>query len=79
MTNDNLLKDIACPKCGYDQDLCVEATTMVLVNDDYLEPFGILNYDGASFAECPDCHHSGKFFEFVRTNQTTNPTSTKEE
>lgn len=64
MTNDNCLEGLACPKCGNDSELIIEAKTLAAVTDDGAEAFGDMEWDESSFAQCPECKHHGCLREF---------------
>ncbi len=64
MTNVNCLQGIACPKCGNDAIINVEVRILAAVTDDGAETFGDMEWDGSSFAECPECEHRGTLAEF---------------
>lgn len=77
MTNSNCLEGIACPKCGNDAMIHIEARTLAVVTDDGAETFGDMEWDGDSYAECPDCHHRGtlKGFRIDPKTETSTPTN----
>jgi hypothetical protein len=64
MTNTNCLEGIACPACGNDFMIYIEARTMAAVTDDGSETFGDMEWDASSYTECPDCGRSGTLSEF---------------
>jgi len=64
MSNVNCLQGIACPKCGNDAIINVEVRILAAVTDDGAETFGDMEWDGSSYAECPDCEHRGTLAEF---------------
>ena len=64
MTNTNCLEGIACPKCGNDFRIFIEAKTLAVVTDDGAETFGDMEWDDDSYAECPECQHHGTLGEF---------------
>ena len=72
MTNTNCLEGITCPKCGNESRFHIAVTTMANVTDDGAETFGDMEWDAASFTECPECRHCGSLNEFH--TQHINPT-----
>jgi hypothetical protein len=79
MTNTNCLRGIACPKCGNDSRIYIEAITMAEVTDDGAETFGDMEWDGDSYAECPACEHRGTLDGFRVNPATETLTSTDKE
>ncbi len=55
---------LACPKCGSDERLQVELTTMADLTPDGTEPFGDQLWDGKSYTRCDACGHDGKLARF---------------
>jgi DNA-directed RNA polymerase subunit RPC12/RpoP len=74
MTNTNCLEGIACPTCGNDAMIYIEAKTLTMVKDDGAEAFGDMEWDDDSYAECPECRHRGTLREFrtEHINDTAN-------
>jgi DNA-directed RNA polymerase subunit RPC12/RpoP len=79
MTNNNCLVGIACPQCGNDAMIYIEAKTLAVVTDDGAETFGDMEWDGDSYAECPDCEHRGTLGEFRIDPATETLTPTHKE
>jgi len=80
MTNTNCLEGIACPKCGNDSRIYIEAKTLAVVMDDGAETFGHMEWDGDSYTECPECGHRGTLAEFrIPPEQETTTTQTRKE
>ena len=79
MTNSNCLAGIACPKCGNESRIYIEARMLVEVRDDGAEPFGDMEWGDGSYAECPKCCHRGTLEEFRIDHITETSTSTKKE
>lgn len=77
MTNVNCLQGITCPLCGNDAIVNIEIKSLAAVTDEGAETFGDMEWDGDSFAECPECDYCGTLAEF-RT-EATNHDSTNEE
>jgi DNA-directed RNA polymerase subunit RPC12/RpoP len=78
MTNSKCLEGIACPQCGNDRMIYIEARTLAAVTDDGVKTFE-LEWNADSYAECPNCQHRGTLGEF-RIAATTEPsTSTDKE
>lgn len=64
MSNINCLESIACPKCTNDAEIVIAVTTLARVTDDGAETHGDMEWDGDSFAECPQCEYRGTLAEF---------------
>lgn len=79
MTNANCLEGIACPKCGNDSRIIIEARTLAEVTDDGAETFGSMEWDEGSFTECPECGHYGELSAFRTEPATEHTTQTREE
>jgi hypothetical protein len=79
MTNSNCLEGIACPQCGNDAMIYIEAKTLAVVTDDGAETLGDMEWDDGRFAECPECRHHGTVAEFRISNASENATPTTEE
>ena len=79
MTNSNCLEGIACPKCGNDGMIFIEAMTLTVVTDDGAEAFGDMEWNGDSYAECPGCQHCGTLDEFRIVAANESSTSTQKE
>ena len=79
MTNTYCLEGIACPECGNDSRLYIEVKTLAVVSDDGAETFGDMEWGAGSYAECPECRHSGKLAAFRVELATTNLNQTTEE
>ena len=79
MTNTNCLEGIACPACGNDSMIHIEARTLAVVTDNGAETFGDMEWDASSYAECPDCRHRGTLGEFRIEPTKPNPNKTKKE
>jgi DNA-directed RNA polymerase subunit RPC12/RpoP len=77
MINHNCLEGIACPKCGNDAMISIEARTLAAVTDDGAETSGDMEWDADSYAECPYCQHRGTLGEF-RTAPTIEPSTNEE-
>jgi ribosomal protein S27AE len=79
MTNTNCLQGIECPKCGNDSKFIIAVGTLAEVTDDGAETFGNLEWDDASFTECPDCGQCGVLAEFRNLSDQETATQTREE
>jgi hypothetical protein len=79
MTNTNCLEDIACPACGNDSMLYIAVRTLAVVTDDGAETYGDMEWDGDSYAECPECRRSGTLAGFRVEPATDNPGQTEKE
>ena len=79
MTNTNCLEGIACPKCGNDTRIYIEARTLAVVTDNGAETFGDMEWGGESYAECPECRHHGTVEEFRIGPEKVNATQAREE
>ena len=75
----NCLEGIACPQCGNDAMIYIEAKTLTVVTDDGAEAFGDMDWDGDSYAECPDCQHRGRLNGFRVAPTINTSTSTNKE
>jgi DNA-directed RNA polymerase subunit RPC12/RpoP len=79
MTNSNCLEGIACPQCGNDFRIYIGVKTLAEVTDEGAETFGDMEWDGDSYAECPDCRHSGTLDGFRIDAATETSTSNDKE
>jgi len=78
MTNCNCLEGLACPRCGNDSMLTIEATTLAVVTDDGAETFGDMEWDAGSYAECPKCGNQATVAAFQATDGHPSSTTTEE-
>jgi hypothetical protein len=78
MTNTNCLENTKCPECDNADRLFIESKTLAVVTDDGAETFGDMEWDDDSYAECPECRHSGKLREFRHPEPTLNQSATDE-
>ena len=63
--NENVLKDIACPRCGQRESFRVEATIMAILHDDGTDRNNSDGeYDLQSYCECPQCLLSATLNDF---------------
>lgn len=58
------LKGRACPKCGYDEHLRVEAKAVFIIDDAGTEDHAGARYDEDSWANCPECNYTGTWKDF---------------
>ena len=72
MSNSNCLEGNACPQCGHDQEVLINACMWVSVVDDGTDPYadsvdnlGGVEYDDNSDAICPRCGYNGKLAEWT--------------
>lgn len=63
--NDNCLRDIACPQCGYRDRFRVAATSFFTMTDNGEDDHSDIEYDKSSFATCELCGHGGSMAEFT--------------
>jgi DNA-directed RNA polymerase subunit RPC12/RpoP len=55
---------LSCPKCGSDERLEVELTTMAKLTPDGTDPIGDQLWDETSYTRCDACGHDGKLARF---------------
>jgi len=77
MSNSNCLQGLACPSCGNDSMLTIEARVLAVVTDDGAETFGDMEWNARSYAECPECGHQETLAAFQAP--ATHPSTTREE
>ena len=66
MTNDNCLRNIACPKCKSDDHFYIVATITAYVTDDGADIANHtdMEWDDDSPIRCPDCGETGQLSRF---------------
>lgn len=65
MTNRNFLEGMWCPKCGQEDRLFIEGTSVFSFNDDGPEDYGDVAYEQTSYCECPECGHHATVDDFT--------------
>ena len=64
---------MACPKCGQDDELIVEITCQAVLTAEGTEPFGDHEWDDDSFCRCRACKHIGTVAEFTAKAEAREP------
>lgn len=66
MANTNVLEGIACPKCGYEEEFAIEATSLFPdVTDAGVGYSSDVEWTNDSFIRCDGCNHEGTVKEFT--------------
>lgn len=61
--NTNCLEGCRCPNCGQDKYFKVQATSLFVITDDGSNNGYDIEYDGDSYANCPECDWEGTWGE----------------
>lgn len=64
-TNDNCLRDIACPSCGSRGRFDIEVSTVAKFDDMGSDDTGDMEWSDDSFIGCRACNHSGQVADFT--------------
>lgn len=72
--NNNILNDMVCPCCGFDERFEMDATCTVTCYDDDYE-YEDMGWDNDSKCWCPNCGYGGILAEFQYKGDETYPVS----
>jgi hypothetical protein len=64
-TNTNCLKDIRCPKCGWEESFDIVMTVWAKATDDGVDEYSDPEFNHRSGIVCRDCDHRGRVKDFT--------------
>ena len=72
MPNENCLKGMKCPECGYEDSFGIACDIVMLVDDDGIkDDIGDYDWDDDAHCECRECSHSGTVKDFKTPSPPT--------
>ena len=74
MPNENCLKGMKCPECGYEDLFGIACDIVMLVDDDGIkDDIGDYDWDDDAYCECRECSHSGTVKDFKTPSPPSPP------